>query len=215
MWRRATSTIAFACAAEDEMAELADALNDMTARFQAIRDDLDRQVRERTQASGAQRATGQRGLSSGRRGPRDQQSAGLDRAVRGIAGRPLRRSAASFCRQRRQRCGCRRSAAQGDSRLSADDPGRGVPLQRHHRAAAGFLPLGRRQTAAHRSGRAGARGDRHAGPPGQISRQAGGLRAGTARRRASQSAGNEASSAQPADQRPRRARRSGRLCASS
>lgn len=32
----------------DEMAELAQALNDMTARFQAIRDDLDRQVRERT-----------------------------------------------------------------------------------------------------------------------------------------------------------------------
>ena len=33
---------------QDEMAELADALNDMTARFQAIRDDLDRQVQERT-----------------------------------------------------------------------------------------------------------------------------------------------------------------------
>jgi signal transduction histidine kinase len=32
----------------DEMSELAEALNDMTARFEAIRDDLDRQVRERT-----------------------------------------------------------------------------------------------------------------------------------------------------------------------
>lgn len=32
----------------DEMAELAQAMNDMTARFRAIRDDLDRQVRERT-----------------------------------------------------------------------------------------------------------------------------------------------------------------------
>jgi two-component system, NtrC family, sensor kinase len=32
----------------DEMAELADAMNDMTARFETIRDDLDRQVRERT-----------------------------------------------------------------------------------------------------------------------------------------------------------------------
>ncbi len=32
----------------DEMAELARALNDMTARFQAIRDDLDRQVQVRT-----------------------------------------------------------------------------------------------------------------------------------------------------------------------
>jgi signal transduction histidine kinase len=33
---------------QDEMRELADAMNDMTARFEAIRDDLDRQVRERT-----------------------------------------------------------------------------------------------------------------------------------------------------------------------
>lgn len=32
----------------DEMAELAGAMNDMTARFRAIRDDLDRQVQERT-----------------------------------------------------------------------------------------------------------------------------------------------------------------------
>ena len=32
----------------DEMGELADAMNDMTTRFQEIRDDLDRQVRERT-----------------------------------------------------------------------------------------------------------------------------------------------------------------------
>jgi len=33
---------------DDEMAELARAMNDMTARFQTIRDDLDRQVQERT-----------------------------------------------------------------------------------------------------------------------------------------------------------------------
>lgn len=33
---------------DDEMAELAKALNDMTSRFQKIRDDLDRQVQERT-----------------------------------------------------------------------------------------------------------------------------------------------------------------------
>ncbi len=33
---------------DDEMAELAEAMNDMTDRFQAIRDDLDRQVQERT-----------------------------------------------------------------------------------------------------------------------------------------------------------------------
>ena len=35
-------------ATNDEMAELAEALNQMTARFQAIRDDLDNQVQERT-----------------------------------------------------------------------------------------------------------------------------------------------------------------------
>jgi two-component system, NtrC family, sensor kinase len=34
--------------ADDEMSELATAMNDMTARFQAIRDDLDRQVQVRT-----------------------------------------------------------------------------------------------------------------------------------------------------------------------
>ncbi len=35
-------------ATNDEMSELAGAMNDMTARFQAVRDDLDRQVQERT-----------------------------------------------------------------------------------------------------------------------------------------------------------------------
>ncbi len=35
-------------AGRDEMAELAEAMNDMTARFQAVRDDLDRQVQLRT-----------------------------------------------------------------------------------------------------------------------------------------------------------------------
>jgi two-component system NtrC family sensor kinase len=35
-------------ATDDEMSGLAEAMNDMTARFQAIRDDLDRQVQERT-----------------------------------------------------------------------------------------------------------------------------------------------------------------------
>ena len=69
----------------DEMAELAGALNDMTARFQEIRDDLDAQVQAADQASRAQRAAGQRRLSGGRRGPRNQQPAGLDRLVRRIA----------------------------------------------------------------------------------------------------------------------------------
>ena len=76
------------------MAELAEAMNDMTARFQEIRDDLDAQVKQRTQGSRAQRATGQRRLSGRRRGPRDQQPAGLDRLVRRIARRAAARRAA-------------------------------------------------------------------------------------------------------------------------
>ena len=40
------------------------------------------------QAGGASGANGQRGLSGRRRGPRNQQSAGLDRHVRRIAGKP-------------------------------------------------------------------------------------------------------------------------------
>ena len=73
--------------------ELAEAMNDMTARFQEIRDDLDRQVQRAHEASRPQRATGQRRLSGRRRGPRDQQPAGLDRHVQRIARRPAARPA--------------------------------------------------------------------------------------------------------------------------
>ena len=115
----------------DEMAELAKAMNDMTARFQEIRDDLDRQVAGADEAGGAERAVGQRGLSGGRRGPRNQQSPGLDRHVRRIAGGPF---PASRCDRDRDPRASRRG------QLPADDPGRGVPLQGNHRKAAGFLP---------------------------------------------------------------------------
>ena len=47
-WPPASSTIAFSSIRDDEMGELAEAMNAMTARFQEIRDDLDCQVRERT-----------------------------------------------------------------------------------------------------------------------------------------------------------------------
>ena len=89
------------CTTHDEMAELADAMNDMTARFQAIRDDLDQPGPGTHQASRPQRAVGQRRLSGGRRGPRNQQSAGLDRHVRRIARKP-----------HAPRCSTRRSAAE-------------------------------------------------------------------------------------------------------
>ena len=58
-----------------------------------------RQVKQRTQRSRPQRAAGQRRLSGRRRGPRDQQPAGLDRLVRRVARIAAARHAA---RRRRQ-----------------------------------------------------------------------------------------------------------------
>ena len=72
------------------MAELAEAMNDMTARFQAIRDDLDHQVQERTKQVVRSEQLASVGFLAAGRGPRDQQPAGLDRPVRRIAGRPHR-----------------------------------------------------------------------------------------------------------------------------
>ena len=73
---------------DDEVAELAAAMNAMTSRFQQIRDDLDRAGAAADAGSGAERTTGQCRLPGGRRGARNQQSAGLHRLVGGIAGIP-------------------------------------------------------------------------------------------------------------------------------
>ena len=89
----------------DEMSELAEAMNDMTL---AVPHDPRRSGPPGPgahQAGGPQRAIGQRRLSGGRRGPRNQQPAGLDRHVRRIAGRPHprvvgRRTAADDGRRR-------------------------------------------------------------------------------------------------------------------
>ena len=85
----------------DEMAELAEAMNDMTARFQEIRDDLDRQVQRAHQASGPQRAARQRRLPGRRRGARNQQPAGVDRHVQRVA-RGAARGVCSNARPNRQ-----------------------------------------------------------------------------------------------------------------
>ena len=143
---------------DDEMSELADAMNDMTARFRADSRRSRSPGAGAHQAGGAQRAVGQRRLSGGRRGARNQQSAGLDRACapnRWKAGARLLEVGTSSRRRRPQVM----------SQLSADDSGRGLPLQRNHRAAARFLAPGRCQAAAHRSARAGAGRHRHGGPP--------------------------------------------------
>ncbi len=122
----------------DEMAELAAAMNDMTNRFCTIRDDLDHQVQVRTQASRPQRAVGQRRLPGRRRRPRNQQSAGLHRLVCRIARRPPLGNVPRWQPAHRSR-----------PALFENDSDRGLPLQRNHRKAPRFLPLGpaKRQSA--------------------------------------------------------------------
>ncbi len=83
------------------------------------------------QAGGAERAIGQRGFPGGRRGPRDQQPAGLDRHVRRVAGRARPRAAGRGGRRR----GVAGGAARGHRPLPADDPERSLPLQGDHRTS--------------------------------------------------------------------------------
>ena len=124
----------------DEMSELADAMNDMTARFQAIRDDLDRQVQERTKQV-----------------VRSEQLASVGFLAAGVAheiNNPL--ASIALCAESLEgrmhemldaQCEPRRPISDVDPQLSADDSERGLPLQRNHRAAARLLAHGRRQRA--------------------------------------------------------------------
>ena len=114
------------------MAELADAMNDMTARFEAIRDDLDRQVQERTKQV-----------------VRSEQLASVGFLAAGVAheiNNPL--ASIALCAESlesrvRRGAGQRRAALsrrpRRDPQLPADDSERGLPLQRNHRAAARLL----------------------------------------------------------------------------
>ena len=80
------------------------------------------------QAGRAERATGERRVSGGRRGPRDQQSAGVDRDVQRVAGGPPERIV---------RMAAKSEPDMSDrARLPGDDPARGVPLQGNHRETA-------------------------------------------------------------------------------
>ncbi len=120
---------------DDEMAELAKALNDMTARFQEIRDDLDRQVQERTkQVVRSEQLASVGFLAAGVAHEINNPLASIAMCAESLEGRFRETS-----RRDRPAAGRRRQ-------LPADDPDRGVPLQGDHREAAGLLP--------HRAGQA-------------------------------------------------------------
>ena len=120
----------------DEMAELAKAMNDMTARFQEIRDDLDHQVQVRTkQAVRSEQLAGVGFLAAGVAHEINNPLASIAMCAESLEGR---------CRETARR---ERSATGRHRQLSADDPDRGLPLQGDHREAAGFRP--------HRAGQAG------------------------------------------------------------
>ena len=160
---------------DDEMGELADAMNAMTARFQEIRDDLDRQVQRAHQAGRPQRAARQRRLPGRRRGARDQQSAGVDRAVQRVARRPPRRPARTTSTTRTRADDARSSATicemiQKEAFRCKQITEKLLDFSRTRRPAA----------APHRPARAGRRRDRHGQHLGQYQQQA----ARAARRRA-------------------------------
>ena len=180
----------------DEMAELADAMNDMTARFQAIRDDLDRQVQVRTKQV-----------------VRSEQLASVGFLAAGVAheiNNPL--ASIAMCAESLESrlleigTGLTAMTAEVDRPLSANDPDRGLPLQGNHREAARFLPHGRRQAAERRSARAGAGVIDMVRPPGQVSEQQHRVRRRRAGYRAGQPAGNQAGRAEPDHQRARQPR---------
>ena len=81
----------------DEMQDLAEAFNDMTAKISVTYADLERQVQERSrQLVRSERLAGV-GFPGRRRGARDQQPAGIDRFLR----RGARSSARTLARTRR------------------------------------------------------------------------------------------------------------------
>ena len=120
------------------MAELADAMNDMTARFRAIRDDLDRQVQLRTKQV-----------------VRSEQLASVGFLAAGVAheiNNPL--ASIALCAESLESRLLEMMAPDGESdhkraraALSEDDPNRSLPLQGNHREAARLFPHGRSQAA--------------------------------------------------------------------
>ncbi len=145
----------------DEMAELAKAMNDMTARFQEIRDDLDRQVQVRTKQV-----------------VRSEQLASVGFLAAGVAheiNNPL--ASIAMCSESLEN--------RFREILDQNDPEQAVAANylRMIQAEAfrckgitekllDFSRIGPGRREAHRIGRTGLRGDRNARPPGKVPAEA-------------------------------------------
>ncbi len=141
-WRGARSTTRSTCKSGDEMQDLAEAFNDMTAKISVTYAELERQVQERS-----------------RQLVRSERLAGVGFLAAGVAheiNNPL--ASIAFCaealdhRLERLLELVERSRSPGRRQLPEDDPGRSVPLQEHHREAARLLALQRHQARADRPG---------------------------------------------------------------
>ncbi len=122
--------------------ELAEAMNDMTARFQAIRDDLDRQVRERTkQVVRSEQLASVGFLAAGVAHEINNPLASIAMCSESLEGRlaellePTWPTSTGRPRRRPQ--------------LPANDSERSLPLQGNHREAARLLPHGRLRSGTH------------------------------------------------------------------
>ena len=143
----------------DEMQDLAEAFNDMTAKISVTYADLEQQVQERS-----------------RQLVRSERLAGVGFLAAGVAheiNNPL--ASIAFCSEalenrlgRRPRTARTHPDHRGRRQLPEDDSGRGVPLQEHHREAARLLPLQRHQARADRPGRPDPGGGRDDPPHRQV-----------------------------------------------
>ena len=126
----------------DEMQDLAEAFNDMTAKISVTYADLEQQVQERS-----------------RQLVRSERLAGVGFLAAGVAheiNNPL--ASIAFCSEALEnRLGGLLNASdhpdhRGRFQLSENDPGRSLPVQEHHREAARLLAVQRHQARADRPG---------------------------------------------------------------
>ena len=159
-WRPENSIIASSLETEDEMRELADSMNDMTDRFQEIRDDLDCQVRERTkQVVRSEQLASVGFLAAGVAHEINNPLASIAMCSESLEGRLAElwnHVGESHAAERRR-----------GAKLPRNDPEGSVPLQADHREAARLLANGRPGAAKHRLARAGVGRDRNDPPLGK------------------------------------------------